>query len=371
MYKNEEIKREFYNYLRGAEGFTEDSVESFAGAISQWQIFFKNEDFANFNSEKALSFRDWLQNRKAQSVSGSLSHATQANYLRRIKRFFLWLADHPHYRKISKNEAKFLRLSKKDNAIVRLGTTKKIPSLEEVREVIESIVAESEIDNRDRAIICLALITGMRISALISLKMSSFDKKNRTLDQNPGNGVKTKNSKRILTTFIPIGWEDPEKFFIEWFEYLESKGCDANNPIFPVTSHCISSERISYSKVAVGNEFWKDSSSARKIFQKRFNEAGLPYFHPHSFRHLAVNIISKTRLTEEEKKAFSVNLGHANVGTTFGSYGSGKMTDEQAVDIIKKFKENGDQSNHRVTDEEWEFFQKIFNKMRPMAFIDL
>jgi hypothetical protein len=48
--------------------------------------------------------------------------------------------------------------------------------------------------------------------------------------------------------------------------------------------------------------------------------------------------MSKARLTEEEKKAISMNLGHENVGTTFGSYGYGNMTPIDAVKIVQKLK---------------------------------
>ena len=61
-----------------------------------------------------------------------------------------------------------------------------------------------------------------------------------------------------------------------------------------------------------------------------------------------VNILSKTRLTEEEKKAVSLNLGHADVGTTFGSYGYGGMTDEDAVKIVQKLKTSQADSNSQM-----------------------
>ena len=47
---------------------------------------------------------------------------------------------------------------------------------------------------------------------------------------------------------------------------------------------------------------------------------------------------AKTRLTEEEKKAISQNLGHENTGTTFGSYGYGHIQEERQVDIVKNIK---------------------------------
>lgn len=339
IYQNELRKREFFEYLKGGEGFAESSINIFAEAIGQWQTFSNNEDFGNFDKTKAVAFVGWLKARGSKTESGQISLATQYNYLRRIKRFLKWLSEQPNYRnRILKSEIDFLRLSKKDVCIATSGTTKKMPSFEEVRKIIESIEVKNEIDKRDRAMVCFALLTGIRISALVSLKMKNFDKQKRLIDQNPADGVKTKNSKRILTAFFPIGWSEPEQYFIEWFEYLESKDFQPEDPIFPSTLNQFGVES-GYSKELVSKEFWSGTSGARKIFEKRCRNAGLSYFHPHSFRHSIVNILSKTRLTEEEKRAISLNLGHANVGTTFGSYGYGSMSNEGAVEIVQRLKD--------------------------------
>jgi hypothetical protein len=53
---------------------------------------------------------------------------------------------------------------------------------------------------------------------------------------------------------------------------------------------------------------------------------------------LIVKEFAKTRLTEEEKKAISQNLGHADVGTTFGSYGYGHIEEDRQMEIIKNIK---------------------------------
>jgi len=365
MYENEQIKREFFEHLRGAEGFAETSVNSFAEAIGQWQLFSGGEDFANFDKTKALAFRDWLAGRGTKTKSGKLSLVTQYNYLRRIKRFFDWLAEHPRYRgKVQKNHVEFLRLSKKDALIARSGSTRQKPTLEEAKRIIEGIEPRTEIDFRDKALISFALITGCRISAIVSLKMKNFDKAKRLVDQNPGDGVRTKNSKRIRTTFFPIGWDAPEQYFMEWYVHLEEKGFQSDDPIFPATAS--NGKVASYSKSNVGQLSWSGTSGARKIFEKRCASAGVPYFHPHSFRHLVVGILSKTRLTEEEKRAISLNLGHANVGTTFGSYGYGSMSDEDAAKIIQKLRDlqNTSETRPPLTEDEAAFLERIVARYR-------
>jgi integrase/recombinase XerD len=362
MYENEEIKREFFEHLKGAEGFAKTSVTTFAEAIGQWQLFTKNDDFGNFDKSKALAFREWLADRETKTKAGKLSLVTQYNYLRRIKRFFTWLADQPGFRsRILKNDIEFLRLSKKDALIARSGTTKTMPTFDEVKAIIESIEVKNEIDRRDRALICFALITGCRISAIVSLKMKNFDKAKKLIDQNPGDGVRTKNSKKILTTFFPIGWDEPEQHFMDWYDYLEKKGFGPEDPLFPVTKAEVGS---AYSKENVGKAFWSDSGAARKIFEKRCKGADLPYFHPHSFRHLVVNIMSKTRLTEEEKRAISLNLGHANIGTTFGSYGYGSMNEEDAVKIVQRLKDyqSSESGDSPLTAEEKAVIERLIGR---------
>ena len=52
-----------------------------------------------------------------------------------------------------------------------------------------------------------------------------------------------------------------------------------------------------------------------------FASAGLPYFNPHSFRNTLVRLGQSVCQTPEEFKAWSQNLGHDKVMTTFLSYG--------------------------------------------------
>jgi hypothetical protein len=53
-----------------------------------------------------------------------------------------------------------------------------------------------------------------------------------------------------------------------------------------------------------------------------FFNAGLPYFNPHSFRATLVQLGEEVCKSPEEFKAWSQNLGHEKVLTTFTSYGT-------------------------------------------------
>jgi integrase len=365
-YRNEQAKRRFFDYLKGGKGFAKDSVTKFAEIIAQWQMFSNNDDFLLFDKDKATKFCDWLNSRDTKTKAGKLSLTTQFHYLRRIKRFFLWLSDQPEYqKKISKTDVDFLRLSKKDARIATAGTTRPMPTFEEAKRIITHIPTGNEIDRRDRALLSLALITGMRISAIATLKIKNFERVSKIIDQNPHDGVLTKNSKKILTTFFPIGWSEPERFFLEWYDYMVKKGAGPDSPIFPSTLRGFSN-KSSYDKNLVSNEGWSSSGGARKIFEKRCKAAGVPYYNPHSFRHLIVNHLSKARLTEEEKKAISLNLGHTDIGTTFGSYGYGNMSPQDAIKIVHRITTaQADSRDLVITEEEWRILQKVIGKIRP------
>jgi integrase/recombinase XerD len=72
---------------------------------------------------------------------------------------------------------------------------------------------------------------------------------------------------------------------------------------------------------------------ARKIFKEAFGATGLPAFNPHSFRHALALFGEKKCRTPEEFKAWSQNLGHNGVLTTFSSYGA--VPPHRQAEIIK------------------------------------
>jgi integrase len=67
---------------------------------------------------------------------------------------------------------------------------------------------------------------------------------------------------------------------------------------------------------------WSNASPIRAIFREAFERAGLPYFNPHSLRSTLVQFGEQRCQTPEDFKAWSQNLGHEGVLTTFRSYGA-------------------------------------------------
>ncbi|MBU0660929.1 site-specific integrase [Patescibacteria group bacterium] len=335
--------RSFYVYLENAKQYSTKSIRCYEKGIWLWEEFSVQDDFALFNKQKAIDFKSWLKSKKKKHGEGNVSLSYCYNNIRYLKSFFVWLSKQDGYKsKVHEQDVEYLNLTKAENRIATQSTNTSFPSIDQVKTVIEHIEGNTEVEMRDKALISLNLLTGIRISALASLSLQCFDKKTMIIDQNPKLGVKTKFSKRITSVFVPIPYKKAQKYFMEWVEYLEvQKGFKPVDPIFPATKTEVGKKNLGfYSNGEVEATFWKSTTSLRKIFEKRFKQAGVTYFHPHTFRNLLVSEISKLPLTEIQKKAFSQNLGHENVGTTFGSYGYGHIDSLKQARIIQEISFN-------------------------------
>lgn len=107
----------------------------------------------------------------------------------------------------------------------------------------------------------------------------------------------------------------------EWVGYLrDEKLWDNYDPLFPATRIALGSDRR-FAAAGLTHSHWNNATAIRTIFREAFTNAGLPYFTPHSFRNTLVELGQRVCKTPEQLKAWSQNLGHEKVLTTFLSYG--------------------------------------------------
>jgi len=76
---------------------------------------------------------------------------------------------------------------------------------------------------------------------------------------------------------------------------------------------------------------WSNAGPIRRIFQEAFQRAAIQYFNPHSIRKTLVQLGEMYCRTPEEFKAWSQNLGHEGVLTTFYSYGAVQVTRQSEI----------------------------------------
>ena len=318
--RNERIKRAYFVLLKQADQMADDTVDGVRKALLRFEEFTEFGDFSAFNQEQAIGFKKHLSKQLAVRTGKPLSHATVFTTVQAVQAFFRWLAREPGYKsKIHPSDIRYMNLSRKDVAIATSARTKRVPTLEQIRAVIMAMPCETEIELRNRALIAFTIVTGMRDSAIASLRLKHVDVHQRLVFQDP-NEVKTKFSKRIETFFFPIG-DDLEDIVISWVAYLrEEKLFGNDDPLFPRTKRVVGSD---LKLVSQGMEPlpWSSAGQIREIFKAAFQHAGISYFNPHSFRDTLVILGEQICKTPEQFKAWSQNLGHESPLTTFTSYG--------------------------------------------------
>jgi len=178
----------------------------------------------------------------------------------------------------------------------------------------------TEIERRDRALIAFTLLTGARDSAIASMKLKHVNLIDGYVDQD-AREVMTKFSKTFRSYFLPVCAEILE-IVTDWITFLRNEKLWGNDdPLFPSTLIAQGLDK-QFKPVGLDRKKWRTTAAIRRIFREAFEGVSLQYFNPHSFRDTLASLGEKKCRTPEEFKAWSQNLGHEKVMTTFTSYGA-------------------------------------------------
>jgi integrase len=317
---NERIKRKYFTFLKEAKRHSESTLDAAAKALDRFEVYTNHREFMRFHYEQAIAFKRHLAEQNAQRSGEKLSKATLYATLTQLKRFFQWLSDKPGYKsRFQYSDAEYFNLSDKDTRIATARRGQKAPTLEQVKHVINTMPAGTEIERRNRALIAFTLLTGARDRAIASMKLKHVDLAANCLNQD-ARDVKTKFSKTFTTFFFPVG-NEIRQVVAEWISFFrEEKLWGNDDPLFPAT-HIAVGPSHEFEVSGLERKHWSSATPIRTIFREAFASAGLRYFNPHSFRNTLVRLGQDVCHSAEEFKAWSQNLGHEQVLTTFLSYG--------------------------------------------------
>lgn len=319
-FKNERIKRAYCDYLRDAIGRDEATIDRVLASIARFEMSTKSKDFKRFRRQQAMAFKRDLAEGLSARTDERLSKSTVLATVRDLRAFFLWLAREPGFRsQIDYGDVDYFSLSEKDVAVARARRERAVPSLDQCRRAVASMPAKTIFERRDRALFALALITGARISALASFRLAHVNLSDGFVDQD-ARTVRTKGAKTFRTFFMPVD-ENASSIVADWVSELVTDHLwGPADPLFPKTQMGLGANG-GFAPVGLAREAWASGDRARDIIQGSFTAIGLPKYHPHSIRHALIRHAMTLDLTPEEMKAWSQNLGHTDVMTTFLSYG--------------------------------------------------
>lgn len=360
---NERIKRKYFAFLKEAKQHSEPTIDAAAKALNRFEVHTKFRDFKTFHIKQAVAFKQHLAEKKGQRSGEKLSKATLHATLNHLKRFFQWLSREQGYKsRIQYSEADYFNISDKDTRIATAKRHQKAPTMEQIKHVISTMPADTEIERRNRALIAFTLLTGARDSAIASMKLKHVDLIEGCVNQD-AREVQTKFSKTFITYFFPVG-EEIHAIVAEWVAYLRNEKLWGNDdPLFPATRIVVGAYRH-FEAAGLDRKHWSTASTIRTIFKNAFTAAGLPYFNPHSFRSTLVKFGLENCKSAEHFKAWSQNLGHEKVLTTFMSYG--EVACERQGEIIRHL---ANPQKTKQTDVD-EIAEALFKRLSGAKIID-
>lgn len=318
---NERVKREYFRFLAEAKGRDTVTVDRVAASLARFEACTVHKEFKRFHREQAVAFKRRLGESINARSGEKLSKATVQSTLRDLKAFFEWLAREPGFRShLDYADADYFNLSDKDATIARARREKAVPTLDQVRHVLAAMPACTVLERRDRALVAFAAITGARVMALATFRLGHVNLHGGFVEQD-ARTVATKFAKSFRTVFMPV-CDGALDIVTEWIGELRERNLwGPDDPLFPATAMGLD-EAGGFQPQGLTRHGWASSGPIRDLFRRAFESANLPYFNPHSFRDMLVRHAMTLDLTPEEMKAWSQNLGHSDVLTTFTSYGT-------------------------------------------------
>jgi integrase len=246
--------------------------------------------------------------------------------------FFEWCKNtYPgRYRGIDANWIQSLRPSRARSMQSELRT-RRIYTIEDIRKLV-GCPCESIPEKRMRAAVAFLFISGMRISAFLSLPLDCVDMEKLRVMQLPIKGVKTKNSKAAITYMLRI--PDLVQVAAEWDAFLRAR--------LPENAYWFAFLDKGQ-ELTINFEGRKNAVGTRQEFNKFLcafcERAGVEYLSAHKLRHGHAVYALKAAKKTSDLKAISMNLMHSNIGITDGIYG--RLVEDDIQTAISGLTEDG------------------------------
>ena len=345
--ENVEIIRKYFIHLRKGIGYKQSTTDSKIRDVIEYERYLNGLDFRKLTEQIAIDYQNSLREKKWHGKEISLK--TIGQKLSAIMEFYNWLRLQPGYKsKVHEPSIIYFGLPLgEQNAIKTQENLKLFPNIEHVMKLIESIKGESEVAMRDRALISLLLLTGLRVKSITTLELEDFDIETLRITLNPLKHSLPKKSKALIVRLLVFD-KKLLGHFLDWVDYLKNvKIFTPSNPIFPSTQLRFKTGTNSFIAIDVNDKRWESTSAINKILKDRSAEAGLKYYNPHSYRDTIINLCKRRGLDYEEQSAVSLNLGHKTLFITEANYGDMKPTTRlemlSEIDFTKSKKVNHEQ----------------------------
>lgn len=177
--------------------------------------------------------------------------------------------------------------------------------------------ATTPLQRRDKALFAFLMLTGARDGAVASLRLKRIDLVENCVYQD-ARDVNTKGAKTFTTWFYPVDAAYLDTFR-DWVTFLrQDQLFGLEDALFPKPK--MGHKNGSFACLGLSRDTYSNAGKIRAVVKDAFIGAGLPSFHPHSFRKTLGVLSNDHCKTPEQFKAWSLNMGHEDIATTLSAY---------------------------------------------------
>ena len=264
-------------HFLSSQDIKDSSKKIYEVGLKQFLTWLKYNSIPSPNRDTVLRYKAELKNR-------GLSPSSISIYVVAVRRFFEWTESMKYY----PNIARGIKVSKKSK-----GFKKDTLTIDQIKELFESIDRRTLPGKRDFALLNLLIRTGLRTIEAIRANIEDIRQQSgEALLWIQGKGRDDKDQFVVLTqdTLRPI------------YDYLKERGDTKGGALFTSISDRNNGGRLT-------------TRSTRRIVKDRLKAIGIASdrLSAHSLRHTAITLALKAGSTIQEAQA----LGrHANINTT-------------------------------------------------------
>jgi integrase len=306
--------RFLYQKFLLAGGADRKTVDAKLATLSIWDEVVGPQHYLCLNVESVELFRRFLPAYRNPKTGLGFSASSIRHHVANMLCFFLWLSRRKDFEGLDLEAVACLSTANGLRGAGRLIEEKPVHEIETYVRAINNMPANTLPERCHRAILSLLLLTGVRISALTTLCLRHVDLKNFCVHQDAAQ-VAVKNGKSQITYFFALCKEAESALTIYCLE-LQRNNYPLDGLLFPSDRFLtgLDQEQIPVSQQAAGVR--RSNKSIRQLLADALAAIAAPYTHPHQIRKTIAQHYAALPLTEEERVAITINLGHEPQGTT-------------------------------------------------------
>lgn len=337
-----ENDRIIHKWQRYAGRYDEKTIVKHLAAIRYFEQFLSGKSFNKLRTEDFEAVRDDLKRRANVTADDRMSASSIKHTISYLGSFFDWLIGQEGFRRLPRDFRGYLAVPK---AVIARSAQKKqkyFPSIEEAEQHLLAMPSNSLAEMRSRAIFALAFLGALRADAIASLRLRHIQIAQRLIIQD-GAVSRTKAGKSITIFWFPIA-KTFEEIVVAWIKRLRMLGFQDTDALFPDTKW-LKHKTDQAKQIPVMSTPYAVSEA----FRVASRDLTVPYT-PHAAKHTIGAERDARPLTHQQRKAWSLNMGHETEQITERHYGT--MTEDQRFEVMENIVTDCGSDVPEMTDEE-------------------